>query len=283
MWSGSWASCAAPAGKVLLLVLSASGTACVELVRQGVRTLILTSGTLAPMASSSAWRCRCKGRSCVPRGGGGRPGSQSPALGCRCCSGFHRGHPLPPSSPFPVCLRTPTSSASTRSGWGSSPASRWSPAELCLRQTVGDLVDQLGMGAVSTAPHGSSPLVLCRFSDECLSSLGKVLSECMGAPPTSLSCLVFWGWWVEGLSRHLGPADPGHGTCRQHLPRVVPGKMWPWSSSLPTRSWRKAWSSGGYVPPPVFSSGTWEWKAQTPRPVGRARCTPYLRSLSVGP
>lgn len=42
----------------------------------------------------------------LPRGGSR---SQPPALGCRGAggSGSHRGHPLPSSSPFPVCLENP--------------------------------------------------------------------------------------------------------------------------------------------------------------------------------
>ena len=51
--AGGWASCVSPAGNVLSYWCFSPGHSMRELVRQGVRTLILTSGTLAPMASFS--------------------------------------------------------------------------------------------------------------------------------------------------------------------------------------------------------------------------------------
>lgn len=67
-------------------------------------------------------------------------------------------------------------------------------------------------------PRDGGPLALCRFSDACLSSLGKALGECpwealasiLRSHPTawclgSLPCLLSPGGIVGSLSEHLLP------------------------------------------------------------------------------
>lgn len=50
-WGPPVTACPSPAGKVLSYWCFSPGYSMRELVRQGVRTLILTSGTLAPVSS----------------------------------------------------------------------------------------------------------------------------------------------------------------------------------------------------------------------------------------
>ncbi|XP_070237496.1 regulator of telomere elongation helicase 1 isoform X1 [Bos mutus] len=111
-------------GKVLSYWCFSPGHSMRELVRQGVRTLILTSGTLAPMASFS----------------------------------------LEMQIPFPVCLENPH----------------------VINQ------HQIWVGVIPKGPDGAqlSSAFDRRFSDECLSSLGKVLSNISRVVPHGL--LVFF-------------------------------------------------------------------------------------------
>ncbi|XP_055400432.1 regulator of telomere elongation helicase 1 isoform X6 [Bubalus kerabau] len=111
-------------GKVLSYWCFSPGHSMRELVRQGVRTLILTSGTLAPMASFS----------------------------------------LEMQIPFPVCLENPH----------------------VINQ------HQIWVGVIPKGPDGAqlSSAFDRRFSDECLSSLGKALSNISRVVPHGL--LVFF-------------------------------------------------------------------------------------------
>ncbi|CAI9154313.1 unnamed protein product [Rangifer tarandus platyrhynchus] len=111
-------------GKVLSYWCFSPGHSMRELVRQGVRTLILTSGTLAPVASFS----------------------------------------MEMQIPFPVCLENPH----------------------VINQ------HQIWVGVIPKGPDGAqlSSAFDRRFSDECLSSLGKVLSNISRVVPHGL--LVFF-------------------------------------------------------------------------------------------
>uniref|UniRef100_A0AC11CUL0 Regulator of telomere elongation helicase 1 n=1 Tax=Ovis aries TaxID=9940 RepID=A0AC11CUL0_SHEEP len=117
-------------GKVLSYWCFSPGHSMRELVRQGVRTLILTSGTLAPMASFS----------------------------------------LEMQIPFPVCLEN--------------------PHVISQHQIWVGVIPKGPDGAQLSSAFDRRPLVLCRFSDECLSSLGKVLSNISRVVPHGL--LVFF-------------------------------------------------------------------------------------------
>ncbi|KAB0350275.1 hypothetical protein FD754_015132 [Muntiacus muntjak] len=111
-------------GKVLSYWCFSPGHSMRELVHQGVRTLILTSGTLAPVASFS----------------------------------------MEMQIPFPVCLENPH----------------------VINQ------HQIWVGVIPKGPDGAqlSSAFDRRFSDECLSSLGKVLSNISRVVPHGL--LVFF-------------------------------------------------------------------------------------------
>lgn len=119
-------------------------------------------------------------------------------------------------------------------------------------------MDQLGKESVSTGPswHFQPPGSL-QVSDECLSSLGKVLSECMGAPQL-LVLPGLQGVVGGGLSTPV-PLTQAMALAGNISRVVLAGS---WSSSLPTRSWEKAWSSRRVVP--LQCSLGWVWrKAQT--------------------
>ncbi|XP_055400430.1 regulator of telomere elongation helicase 1 isoform X4 [Bubalus kerabau] len=124
LWAQAPPSSAVPPGKVLSYWCFSPGHSMRELVRQGVRTLILTSGTLAPMASFS----------------------------------------LEMQIPFPVCLENPH----------------------VINQ------HQIWVGVIPKGPDGAqlSSAFDRRFSDECLSSLGKALSNISRVVPHGL--LVFF-------------------------------------------------------------------------------------------
>ncbi|XP_066869245.1 regulator of telomere elongation helicase 1 isoform X4 [Kogia breviceps] len=123
--SDAWnATAASKQGKVLSYWCFSPGHSMRELVRQGVRTLILTSGTLAPVSSFT----------------------------------------LEMQIPFPVCLENP------------------------------HVIDkhQIWVGIVPKGPDGTqlSSAFDKRFSDECLSSLGKALGNIARVVPHGL--LVFF-------------------------------------------------------------------------------------------
>uniref|UniRef100_A0A452R089 Regulator of telomere elongation helicase 1 n=1 Tax=Ursus americanus TaxID=9643 RepID=A0A452R089_URSAM len=124
-WSGAWNSTAArKQGKVLSYWCFSPGHSMRELVRQGVRTIILTSGTLAPVSSFA----------------------------------------LEMQIPFPVCLENP--------------------------HVIGK--QQIWVGIVPKGPDGAqlSSAFDKRFSDACLSSLGKALGNIARVVPHGL--LVFF-------------------------------------------------------------------------------------------
>ncbi|XP_014388295.1 PREDICTED: regulator of telomere elongation helicase 1 isoform X3 [Myotis brandtii] len=175
--SDAWSSTASRRrGKVLSYWCFSPGCCMRELVRQGVRTLLLTSGTLAPVSSFA----------------------------------------LEMQIPFPVCLENP------------------------------HVIDkhQIWVGIVPRGPDGAqlSSAFDKRFSDECLSSLGKALGEFPGSPglavpswtppihgvwgaclapaqPCTLPCFLFLGQPAGPLDAL--PTDHGH-SLPVNITRVVP-------------------------------------------------------------
>ncbi|KAJ7332208.1 hypothetical protein JRQ81_014388, partial [Phrynocephalus forsythii] len=110
-------------GKILSYWCFSPGYSMHELVRQGVRTIILTSGTLSPLSSFT----------------------------------------LEMQIPFPVCLENP------------------------------HVIDkhQIWVGVIPNGPDGGFMFILiCRFSQECLSSLGKTIGNLVRIIPHGL--LVFF-------------------------------------------------------------------------------------------
>ncbi|XP_033043040.1 regulator of telomere elongation helicase 1 isoform X7 [Trachypithecus francoisi] len=157
--SDAWSTTAArKRGKVLSYWCFSPGHSMRELVRQGVRSLILTSGTLAPVSSFA----------------------------------------LEMQIPFPVCLENP------------------------------HIIDkhQIWVGVVPRGPDGaqlSSAFdrrglsALCRFSEECLSSLGKALGNIARVVPYGL--LIFFPsypvmekslefWRARDLARKMEALKP---------------------------------------------------------------------------
>ncbi|XP_015423187.1 PREDICTED: regulator of telomere elongation helicase 1 isoform X3 [Myotis davidii] len=139
--SDAWSSTASRRqGKVLSYWCFSPGCCMRELVRQGVRTLLLTSGTLAPVSSFA----------------------------------------LEMQIPFPVCLENP------------------------------HVIDkhQIWVGIVPRGPDGAqlSSAFDKRFSDECLSSLGKALGEFPGSPGLAVPS---WTPPIHGVwGARLAPAQP---------------------------------------------------------------------------
>ena len=131
------------------------------------------------------------------------------------------------------------------------------------------------------APHSSSPLVLCRFSDECLSSLGKVLSECLGAPPTP--CPAWSSSRVGGRALWTPLPLTQTTALAGNISRVVPHGLLVFFPSYPVMEkslefWR--------VRPPscVLRDGVCKGSPKWPRVYRSSRCVPCLeKSPPVGP
>ncbi|XP_053430850.1 regulator of telomere elongation helicase 1 isoform X3 [Nycticebus coucang] len=182
--SDSWSTTAPrKPGKVLSYWCFSPGHSMRELVRQGVHSLILTSGTLAPV-SSFALEMQMYGAGPVKSLSPGDTYQQGGvhwvwgwgSPGVRVLGGLdlvaivvlfttpHRPLPLAMFSPFPVCLENPH----------------------VIEQ------HQIWVGVIPKGPDGAqlSSAFDKRFSEECLSSLGKTLGNIARVVPHGL--LVFF-------------------------------------------------------------------------------------------